>query len=405
MANCDVWRGQVAAGLASLMRGLHALSKDAARERALLLSWAAVGRMSSANLDEAWQTVDEAAAIAERLDDPAVLGRVLVGKTYCQRLSCQYEAAARTAEKGLHLLQTGSLWDRADHLVSVVYSAYYLGRFATCEERLPELEAVAGRAGHHGALWAHERVQHGIETARTGDIRRQLGYSAQALSGPTFRYISRTSAGVCGLYLGLVDQALEQFATVGADQPADHFLQGMPEANLFAAAALAGQIDRAQALIPTVVQWLPVSGRRNIQGSFFALEAFATGLALIGERDRCGALYPLTLDYIQTGQAVSASTVGPSNPQLAAALAADAAGLVDQSREHFETALRQAREVPIRILQPTVLYWYGRSLSAATDSAERLRGRAMVEAALTDFRALEMVLHANLAEQFLRAGH
>ena len=28
----------------------------------------------------------------------------------------------------------------------------------------------------------------------------------------------------------------------------------------------------------------------------------------------------------------------------------------------------------------------------------------MVEAALTDFRALEMVLHANLAEQFLRDG-
>ena len=60
--------------------------------------------------------------------------------------------------------------------------------------------------------------------------------------------------------------------------------------------------------------------------------------------------------------------------------------------------------MPIRILQPTVLYWYGRSLSAAADAADRARGRAMVEAALTDFRALEMVLHANLAEQFLREG-
>ena len=91
-------------------------------------------------------------------------------------------------------------------------------------------------------------------------------------------------------------------------------------------------------------------------------------------------------------------------PQLAAALAADAAGLIDQSREHFEIALRQAHEVPVRILQPTVLYWYGRSLSAGADTADRARGRAMVEAALTDFRALEMVLHANLAERFLREG-
>ena len=56
----------------------------------------------------------------------------------------------------------------------------------------------------------------------------------------------------------------------------------------------------------------------------------------------------------------------------------------------------------MRILQPTVLYWYGRALSAAPDAADRARGRAMVEASAIDFRALEMVLHANLAEQFLR---
>jgi len=146
---------------------------------------------------------------------------------------------------------------------------------------------------------------------------------------------------------------------------------------------------------------LPVSGRRNVQGAFYALDAFVMGLSVTGDSDQCGAMYPLTLDYIRTGQVNTALVVGPSSPQLAAALAADAAGLGDQSRDHFETALREAREVPIRILQPTVLYWYGRALSAAPDPADRARGRAMVEAALTDFRALEMVLHANLAERFL----
>jgi hypothetical protein len=94
----------------------------------------------------------------------------------------------------------------------------------------------------------------------------------------------------------------------------------------------------------------------------------------------------------------------PSSSQLAAALAADAAGLADQSRDHFETALSEARELPRRLVQPTVLYWYGRALSAAPDASDRSRGRAMVETALTDFRALEMILHANLAEQFLRDG-
>jgi hypothetical protein len=34
--------------------------------------------------------------------------------------------------------------------------------------------------------------------------------------------------------------------------------------------------------------------------------------------------------------------------------------------------------------------------------AEQVRGRALIEAAATDFRSLEMVTYANLAEQFLR---
>lgn len=42
-------------------------------------------------------------------------------------------------------------------------------------------------------------------------------------------------------------------------------------------------------------------------------------------------------------------------------------------------------------------------LGAGGDAGRRsARGRAMVEEALTGFRALEMVLHAKLAEDFLR---
>jgi hypothetical protein len=115
-------------------------------------------------------------------------------------------------------------------------------------------------------------------------------------------------------------------------------------------------------------------------------------------------LYPLASAYVQTGQKFMTFVVGPSNPQLTAALSAGAVGLGDKAREHFETALRQAQDVPLRILQPSVLYWYGRSLATDTDGAERERGRAMVEAALTDFRTLGMVLHTGLAEQFLRHG-
>jgi hypothetical protein len=70
--------------------------------------------------------------------------------------------------------------------------------------------------------------------------------------------------------------------------------------------------------------------------------------------------------------------------------------------DHFETAIRQADTLPHRLLQPTARYWYGRLLVDEPHSAERARGRAMIEAAATDFRTLEMVTYANLAERFLR---
>ena len=223
----------------------------------------------------------------------------------------------------------------------------------------------------------------------------------RTLEGAHFRYLTRTAVGQSLLYLGDINQALEQLAVVVEEQPREHWFQGMSEGNLFAATALSGYHDRARALIPKVVAKLPMPGRRNVQGAFFALDTFVTGLRLIDDRVESARHYPLTLDYIRTGQVAAAMVSGPSTPQLSAALAAEAAGLVDRSREHFETALGQAREVPMRLLEPTVLYWYGRALSIAPDAADRARCRAMVEASVIDFRALEMVVHANLAEQFL----
>ena len=64
----------------------------------------------------------------------------------------------------------------------------------------------------------------------------------------------------------------------------------------------------------------------------------------------------------------------------------------------------QAREMPHRLLQPTVELWHGRMLAESADAADRARGRGMIEAALQDFTSLHMVTHANLAEQCLRSG-
>jgi tetratricopeptide (TPR) repeat protein/predicted Ser/Thr protein kinase len=403
-SNVYGWQGRTNEGLTALTRGLNALSPGAARERGLLLAWFASLRLSPPHLEEAGTCMAEAIAIADRLEDPEAVGRILMAKGAYQRMLSQYDASLDTARRARALIPPGALWDRADVAVELAMLEYYGGRFAACVEWLAEIEKAAGPAGHRGALFVSHWLRLQLVWIPNGDLRTVLAELEQRFQEPRLRYLGFTLAGQFRLYLGDVDQALEHLAVAAAELPAVNWWEGMPEGNLFAANALAGRHDRARALLPATLPRLPVSGHASVEGAFAALDATVSGLALIGDRDACAALYPLTLDYVRTGRVLAGLVAGPSSPQLAAALAANAAGLVDQSREHFEIALRQARDTPMRILQPTVLYWYGRTLFSPADSADHARGRAMIEAALADFRTLGMALHANLAEKVLREG-
>jgi hypothetical protein len=55
-----------------------------------------------------------------------------------------------------------------------------------------------------------------------------------------------------------------------------------------------------------------------------------------------------------------------------------------------------------RWLQPTARYRYGGLLVDEAHPAKQAPGGALIAAAATDIRSLEMVTHANLAEQLLR---
>jgi tetratricopeptide (TPR) repeat protein len=398
----ELWRGRFADGVPPLTRGLAALSKEATRERLSLEAWLAAAYAGGGQIDEAWRRVENLKTHGPL--EPELEVRTLFCVGFCCRACAEYEEAVAAGQRALGLLRAEALWDRTDAFANLLYGEYMLGRFAACDRQIPEFAAAAARSGHHGASWLIERLRSNIAFLRSGDVRAFGEEARQALELPLFRYIVRTNVGQALLYLGEIDRAFEQLQTVIAEQPPNHFFRGMPEGNLLAAAALAGQTSRAEALVDSVTALLPLPGQRNLQGAYYALDMLITALTLLGDRQRCGQLYPLAQEHLRTGTVISNLTVGPSNPQLAAALAADAAGFPERAHEHFEIAHRQAREVPMRILQPMALYWHGRSLAATGVGSDLLRGRGMVDAARGDFRALGLVLHAQLAERFLAAA-
>ena len=92
-------------------------------------------------------------------------------------------------------------------------------------------------------------------------------------------------------------------------------------------------------------------------------------------------------------------TIGPNTPRLSAALAAQAGGLIEEARGHFEIALQTAERLSHRLLLPSVKYWYGRMLAEANGADDRARGYALLEQAVKEFRDLRMPIHTGLAER------
>ena len=400
VAITELWRGRFDQGVQPLLRGLAALAKESTRERVSLQAWLAGAYASGGQMDEAWQQAETLKEYGPLEPEQEV--RVLFCVGFCSRACAEYEDAVVAGRRALALLRPEALWDRTDAFVNLLYGEYMLGRFAACDRQIPEFLAGASRSGHHGAAWLINRMRSNIAFLRSGDVRTFHDDVKQALEFPLFRFVSRMGVGQSLLYLGDADGALEHLNAVAAEQPANHYFRGVVEGNLLAATALAGDEARAEALIDDVVARLPRAGQRNFQGAYYALDTLITSLSLLGDRERCGALYPLAAEYLRTGTVLSNLTIGPSSPQLAAALAADAAGLTKLADEHFAVAQRQAQEVPMRILQPMVAYWHGRSLAARGESADAGRAHEMLEGARADFLALGLLLHAQLAERALQ---
>jgi hypothetical protein len=219
-------------------------------------------------------------------------------------------------------------------------------------------------------------------------------------TAPEWQFLFLGLTAAAHLHLGNTEYALTQLAWAVAE-PTPFLHKGVFEALRFSGAALLGRREDARALFGAVEPWLPAVGKRNNNGAWLVLDVSVPGLMLADEVVRCGKLYPSCVSYLGTGM-IGDFSILPGNPQTVAGIAAHAAGLRDRARDHFETAIRQADKLPLRLVQPTARCWYGRLLVDDPHPAEQARGRAMIEAAAIDFRSLEMVTYANLAEQFLR---
>jgi tetratricopeptide (TPR) repeat protein len=384
-------------------RGLASLSGASPAERLALELGLARAMITQGAIDEAQAPLASVLAAGEHTQNRELLVNALGAKALGHAFSGEYAAAHETGRRALAACREDQIWAQADEQIKLAQACWHMGRLDEVEELRRSGEVLARRSLHFGALWNHEGLGCATGLARTGDFSAYLAIAEAAARGPRFPYTVKCHVALVRLHAGDTERGLAEIAAVTASRPAEHWMTGLVDGCAYYAAALAGRNDEARALAPAVERRLPKEGRRNTQGNFAALATFVLGSALLGDRARCASVYPLALLEIATGAQSTLSTMPLSHPQLSAALAAEANGLNDRALEHFDAALAQVRRVPLRPVQPVVLFFYGRYLAQRQAPADRERGRAMLAAALDDYRTLGMSLYARHAEHAVAA--
>ena len=84
-----------------------------------------------------------------------------------------------------------------------------------------------------------------------------------------------------------------------------------------------------------------------------------------------------------------------------AGMASAADGQWDKAEEHYQTALRQADEIPVVIEQPDVRRWYARMLIDRHAPGDREKAREMLAEAIAMYRNIGMPKHVEMAEAML----
>ena len=123
-------------------------------------------------------------------------------------------------------------------------------------------------------------------------------------------------------------------------------------------------------------------------------------LATLGQPGAAADLYPLVLKGVEKGVIISWQL---RLWQMVAGIAAACGSQWNTAQEHFETALRQAHELPHKVAQPEVRRWYAQMLLDRDAAGDRDKARAFLGEATELYRAIGMPKHLEIVEKMAAA--
>jgi len=168
-----LWGARYVEALEMSRRGLTALGERVSTDRCRLLGCAGMTLSMAGFYTAGDGMIAQAVALAQELSDECLLGEALRYKTSHHYAYMQLREVVDTGLRAEELLRSaGDLWRLASVLWYVQWVLSFLGRFEEVAEIAEELEPLASRLGHLGALLIARRVRAMRALMLTADIAR-----------------------------------------------------------------------------------------------------------------------------------------------------------------------------------------------------------------------------------------
>ena len=409
LATLQLWADQVTDAVVVTRRVLEVLGPATSADRCRLLAIGGWGLGLGAERSEAVVTGDEmlseSLAMAETLGDSRAHGDVLHVRTYkhflCMRRRDQADTALRAAEL---LRSAGDLWNLADVLAFFQWASVSRGRLDGVARFEEEAETQARRLGNMGAEFLARVARASRDWLVSADLDRFEASLQQivefcARAHNPWGALAETCLAIAGVWRGRWAEAGDRAEDIARREPAG-FMVGATWAVGFLCDCLSGQKQTALARLEERRSHLPRPGRPNPTGAWSMLFGVIEGLAVLGEREAVAELYPLALDAIETGAVVSFHS--HYLLQRVAGIAATGGPQWEQAEIHYQTAFKQAHEIPFRSEQPEVRRWYAQMLLDRNGPGDRDKARTMLGEAVEMYETIGMPRHLEMAREMLK---
>ena len=294
--------------------------------------------------------------------------------------------------------------DRLYDLVDVRGSMYVMklnrGAFADLARDLSTHQKLADRIGHVSAGCFSRLQQILISALTTGDLQRaartlQDEIGRQRRIGFGFLRFSLLVRATIFEWCGELEDAEAYYREAATNEPQCMWTHQFTSAHLLARVRF-GEADAATEILAIKVAARSIV--ENFVGEWEQVLNVVEGRAMLGERTAAADLYPLVVQGIGTGAVMSWHS---RLWQMVAGIAAACGQHWDAAQEHYETALKQAHDLPHKIAQPEVRRWYAQMLLDRNAPGDRDKARMLLGEAIDQYRTIGMPKHLAMAEGML----